>query len=234
MSMRTGHLVVPGVARQRGLSLIELMIGMVLGLIVISAVFNMYVGSTRSSQFSEGLQSMQENGRFGIGVLRRGFRLAGYSPGMPVAPLKIASSGVDTVVVQQLREYDCNGEKTTTSSGIAVNTYAFDAGRNEITCTGNSANARAMPIVEDVDGFRVLYGLDTDNDKVPERFVGWSADINPGQVSALRIALLVNSGKPIRSRNVSESHVLFDQEIDTEDRYARYVFTSTIKLRNRR
>ena len=43
--------------RQNGLTLIEMMIALVLGLILVSALINIYVGSTRSSNFTRGLQS---------------------------------------------------------------------------------------------------------------------------------------------------------------------------------
>jgi len=60
--------------RQSGLTLVELLIAMLLGLIVISAVVNTYIGSTRSARFSNGLAYIQENGRFGIITMQRGIR----------------------------------------------------------------------------------------------------------------------------------------------------------------
>ena len=89
--------------KQQGLSLVELMISMVLGLIVVSGLFNMYLGSNRSSQFSNGLQQMQENGRYGVSTLQKGFRLAGYSAGEIVEPIDIAASDDSTVVVKCVR-----------------------------------------------------------------------------------------------------------------------------------
>jgi len=225
------------VTRQRGLSLVELMIGLVLGLIVVSAVFNMYTGSARSSRFSEGLQTMQENGRYGVSVLQKGLRLAGYSPAKRIAPFDIAAGNETTLVVRMRQTYDCNGESTEDSGGIAVNTYQLNAARQQITCEGNSDKSRAMSIIEGVDGFRVLYGIDIDNDEVPERYVSYDESIDPFQVSALRFAILVNSGQPIRTRERTETHVLLDApEADTTmtDRLARDVFSSTVKLRNRR
>ena len=72
--------------KQAGLTLIEMMISLVLGLIIVSAVVNVYMGSTRSSRFTSGLSSMQENGRYGVSALQRGIRMAGYSPGRRIAP----------------------------------------------------------------------------------------------------------------------------------------------------
>lgn len=218
---------------QQGMSLIELMIGMVLGLIVVSAVFNMYTGSQRSSRFSEGLQAMQENGRYGVSVLQRGLRLAGFSPNARLAPLDIANGDANTIIVQAMQPFDCNGQSTAGTAGLAVNTYRLDAASQQITCQGNSAAATAMPVVEGVEAMRILYGLDDDGDDVPERYVPHAAGIDPGTVSALRFALLVNSGMPIRTRATNETHVLLDTEVASNDRVARNVFTGSVKLRNR-
>lgn len=223
-----------GAGRQRGLSLVELMIGMVLGMIVISGVYSMFTSSSRSSRFTDGLQMMQENGRYGVSVLQKGLRLAGYSPGTRIEPLDIAAGDATTLVVQMRQAYDCNGQDTAPMGGLAINTYQLDNAAGQITCTGNSAAAAAMPVVEGVDGLRVLYGIDSDDDDVPEQYIAYDAGINPFQVSSVRFAVLVNSGQPIRSHDHDETYVLLDQEIAINDRMARNVFSSTIKLRNRR
>jgi len=217
--------------KQSGYSLVELMIALVLGLIVISAVFNTYLGSTRSSRFTDGVQQMQENGRFGITTLQRGIRLAGYSELGDVDPFDIANSGPSKIVVRSQQALDCNGESTATTGGIAVNTYEHVPADDTIICTGNVGNTR-MPIVEGVEAMNILWGIDTDDNKVPERYVPYGAGIDSLEVIALRVALLVSSGEPIRSRASEEKHVLFNTEITTNDKIARNVFTSTILLRN--
>jgi len=222
---------------QQGLSLIELMIAMVLGLIVISGLFNMYLGSTRSSQFSNGLQQMQENGRYGISVLQRGIRMAGYSPESPLEPFDIGASNDTTLVAQMRQAYDCNGGSTMGTGGVAVNTYTLDTSskdplKHTLVCTGNSTGAAPMVLVEGVEEFRVLYGISTDEDKIPERYIPYSSTINPRQVVSISFALLVNSGNPIRTRPVTDNYTVLDKEVSRSDRVARSVFTSTVKLRN--
>ncbi len=79
--------------------------------------------------------------------------------------------------------------------------------------------------------------IDSDGDVFtdePQQYTPYAADINPDQVVALRFALLVNSGSPIRSRDVSDSFILLDEKYDRNDQWAREVFSSTVKLRNRR
>ena len=226
--------------RQRGLSLVEMMIGTVLGLIIVSAVFNVYSGTSRSSSFNEGLQVMQENGRVGISLLQRSFRIAGYSPvsaadEQQLAAFDIANSSDTSITIQSQQAYDCNGAETTTTDGIAVNTYALNTDTLQLTCTGNAGNTR-MPIIDGVEEFRVLYGVDEDGDpetSTPQRYVPYDSTLESSDIVALRFALLVNSGEPIRTRNVSETFVVLDKEIERTDRLAREVFSGTVMLRNR-
>ncbi len=219
--------------KQTGLSLIELMIALVLGLVVVSAVFNTYLGSSRSSRFSQGLQQIQENGRYGITTLQRGIRLAGYSPdGNIDEPFDIVNSSDTQLVVRLTDTHDCNGELTDTVDGIAINTYAHDDVNETITCMGN-VGLTPMPVVEGVEAMRFLWGIDADADGVPERYIPYDATISATEVVAMRVAILVGSGEPIRSRATAETHVLFDQEvISPEDKIARDVFSTTVLLRN--
>jgi len=220
--------------RQKGLSLIELMISMVLGLIVISALFNIFAGTKRSSEFSDGLMTMQENGRFGIATLQQSLRLAGFSSDSTTVlpPFDIAAGSESSIVVQKMASFDCNGISTAAVGGIAVNTYSFDEGNSIISCRGNSDKASDMTLIEGVDGFRVLYGMARLSTSDADRYVSYDESIDPALIKSIRVAILVNSMQPIRSRRVEETHIVLDEEIKKDDLFARNVFTTTILLRN--
>lgn len=229
--------------RQAGLSLIELMIAMVLGLIVVAAAFNAYMGTSRSAQFNSGLQALQENGRYGIGVMQQSLRLAGYSPNGLLVPLDVAAGSDTSLIVQVTEAFDCGGGDTATAAtpGVAINTYTFvppvggDVTSGYLSCTGN-VSGTPVRLVDNLEAFRVLYGLDSDFDEFrePERFVPWSAGIDPAEVVALRVALLANSAEPVRRRSAEETHVVLDSTVTTNDAFARHVYSSTIGLRNAR
>lgn len=67
-------------SRQRGLTLVELMIGIALGLIVILAVVYVFAGSRASYRHQESFSAVQESGRIALEVLARDIRMAG-NPG---------------------------------------------------------------------------------------------------------------------------------------------------------
>lgn len=66
--------------RQRGLTLVELMIGILLSLLILTAVVYVFAGSRASYRNQESLSAVQESGRIALEVLNRDIRMAG-NPG---------------------------------------------------------------------------------------------------------------------------------------------------------
>lgn len=77
-----------GAARMAGMTLIELMISMVIGLVVLSAVAMIFTSSNQAYRTTDGLGRVQENMQFGFEMMSRDIREAGGNPcdiGLPVA-----------------------------------------------------------------------------------------------------------------------------------------------------
>jgi len=69
---------VNGPRRMHGLSLIELMIAMMLGLIIMLGVIQVFAASRTSYAVTEGLSRVQENARFAMDSLERDLRMVGH------------------------------------------------------------------------------------------------------------------------------------------------------------
>ncbi|PSL15849.1 type IV pilus assembly protein PilW [Marinobacterium halophilum] len=69
--------------RQAGFSLIELMIGLTIGLFILMGVVMVYVSSTRSQAASEALARVQESGRFATYLMTKEVRQAGFKYACP-------------------------------------------------------------------------------------------------------------------------------------------------------
>ncbi|MBW8191882.1 PilW family protein [Neiella marina] len=83
--------------RQSGLSLIELMIAMLVGILMLSGILAVLSNNSVNLQLNEGLGSVQENGRFALARLTHSIRLAGsYNPQDPALDL----TGIDPTVEQ--------------------------------------------------------------------------------------------------------------------------------------
>jgi len=67
-----------GLRRQRGVTLVELMVALAIGLLVTVAMLKVYVDASGMYRFNEGLARVQENGRFALEFLRRDARVAGF------------------------------------------------------------------------------------------------------------------------------------------------------------
>ena len=60
---------------QRGFTLIELMISLVIGLLLSAAIVKIYVDTSQIYKFQNAVSEVQENGRFASAFLRRAARL---------------------------------------------------------------------------------------------------------------------------------------------------------------
>jgi type IV pilus assembly protein PilW len=63
---------------QRGISLVELMIAMVVGLILMNGIFNIFLSSKRAYRTTEELGRIQENARYALQTLTKDLRMTGY------------------------------------------------------------------------------------------------------------------------------------------------------------
>ncbi len=64
--------------KQQGLSLIELMIAMLVGLILIGGVLSIFISSRQSYGVNSGVARIQESGRFALSFITKPVRMAGY------------------------------------------------------------------------------------------------------------------------------------------------------------
>lgn len=67
------------VIRQRGLTLVELMVAMALGLVILIAVVYVFAGSRASHRHQESYSTVQESGRIALELMGRDLRMAGHT-----------------------------------------------------------------------------------------------------------------------------------------------------------
>ncbi len=63
---------------QRGMTLVELMVAMVVGLILLGGIYQIFTSSTTGYRENEQFARLQENARFAMEILSRDMRMAGY------------------------------------------------------------------------------------------------------------------------------------------------------------
>ena len=239
---------------QQGVTLVELMVSMLVGVVLLSGVVAVYMGSKQSYGARGGMSALQENGRIAIKRLQRGVLGAGYPKNSGIEPI-ISDAGQvtaasnltvsadnangDTLTVSFMPfgmafNEDCLGQGGTVNGRI-INNYFVQNG--QLMCRG-SGNRRAQPIAEAVDNMQVLYGLDTDNDGFVDQYKK-AGDVGSWlNVVSIQVALLINSVDNVKdvtpgAGNEDQFNLLGQNHIAPNDRLARRVFTTTIPLRNR-
>lgn len=99
---------------QLGLSIVELMVAMALGLLLMTGVIQVFLSSRQTYAANEAMGRLQENGRFALEFIARSARLAGYTEpvfegGKPLALVRPSCTGLPGTIPTDL----C------TSAGIA-------------------------------------------------------------------------------------------------------------------
>ena len=175
--------------RQQGLSLIELMIAMVLGLLLIGGALQMMLTSQTIHQTTDTLSRIQENGRFALSFLTKSTRMAGYNSNEDeVTEGKVFWDGAcDTsdpctsngagnasdqigVLLDPSNDSDCIGNDVIGGKDkVIVNVYSIDDSPNNnqinsLYCQGfdpvtNLSYGDKQPLVDGVENMQILYGV---------------------------------------------------------------------------
>lgn len=178
---------------QQGLGLIELMIGMTIGLIILVALGYFFLGSSQANRTHNDISRMQESGRYALEILGSAIRQAGYRAdadaafaGVSLAGTNAASPTPDTITVQfdaqEGGEADCTGANI--AAGALV-TYAFAVNANrELTCNGGV-------LVDNIEDMQITYGIDTGKNGVIDLYTATPNAAQLLEASAVRVSLVV-------------------------------------------
>lgn len=81
-------------SRQRGMSLVELMVWITVSLIIVAVIGSIYLNTKQVSRVNDSISRLQENGRFVMHLLDRDLRMAGFRgcSGGTIAPVNVLSS----------------------------------------------------------------------------------------------------------------------------------------------
>jgi type IV pilus assembly protein PilW len=212
--------------RDRGFSLIELMIAMAIGLLLTLLVARLFVGSRDINRTTDDMSRMQENIRSAYQLLTRSVRHAGYrsdpaaDPALLFTGSNIELTGTngngtasDTISIAfqgsglgagpgDSTVVDCIGRPF--DQGVTVvNTFSIGPGQNgnpALLCTSNLTPVMTAEVVPDVSNMQILYGEDTgtglNRDYTPNYFVPINSVTNLANVQSVRIALLFRTANP--------------------------------------
>jgi type IV pilus assembly protein PilW len=195
---------------QRGLTLVELMIALGLGLLLVAGVGAVYLGSSQTYRVSQDGARIQESGRYALDVIGRSLRQAGYLnvPSNPAAAMPTfsgtlitgtngSSSAPDVVTTQRQwvsGDRSCDGDST--GPGFVQDSFKIDTANAELQCDGVIAASpptpgTGQPLLSGVEDLQILYGIDTNSDQAADRYT--EAPTNWTQVITARVCVLIRS-----------------------------------------
>lgn len=110
--------------RQRGLSLVELIVAMVLGLLVVGGVLLAYLGSGVSSRQLRALAEMTQDAQMALSLMGRDIQMAGF-----VEPASVTGGATPTVTPRLAFRpvFGCDGEFADPNAGFQVSTCSATA-----------------------------------------------------------------------------------------------------------
>jgi type IV pilus assembly protein PilW len=207
-----------GGAAGRGVTLVELLVAMVIGLLLTVVVAQLFLGSRQSFATTDDLSRMQENIRYSQQVLNRTVHLSGYKskpnsvtsaifdgagnpaiigsngsgvePGTDEITVRYQGSG-DGAGAADWSIQDCLGNPV--DAGVmSRNTFGIGPGANGAPALRCSTDGGAtwVELAPNVENMQIVYGEDTDTDLVANRLVPANQVTNWGNVVGVRIALL--------------------------------------------
>ncbi len=113
--------------RQAGLTLIELMIGLMIGLIVIGAVLYVFLGSRLTYKYNDAMGRIQENGRIAIDMISQDLRMTGFIGCRRLwAHLPAANTG--SIAARSI--HFSGAFNTAIEAGVGLPAGSLDLGRN--------------------------------------------------------------------------------------------------------
>lgn len=135
------------IGRQRGMSLVELMVAMTIGLIITVVIANLFLGTKETYRTQDDLSRIQENLRFAFQVVGRTVRLAGYRAdwNRTVDQVFLGSSPIDGT----------NGTGANGSDVLIVRFQGSGTGASSANCLASNSCGGADGRVLDCLGNRV-------------------------------------------------------------------------------
>ena len=220
--------------RQRGFSMVEILVALLLSLILTTGIIQLFIGSKQTYRFHDALSRLQENGRFAIESMAADIRMAGYpnNPSTAVETNGTDGNGNDDITVR----WSDNGAQTRVYS-IGPGTGpapACPAAANSLRLNRN--NGGNQELIEGVQAMQILYGVCT-NGVVNPPYVNAAGvgAANWANVCSVRIHLLLVS---MENNVVTQPQTVFFpadtvNTIVPADRCLRQAFSTTVAIRNR-
>lgn len=238
---------------QRGFTLVELMVALLIGVFLTGGVLALFAGTKQSYRINEGVSRVQESGRFAIEYLSRDLRQAGFMElgatlpssfvmgwnGASSAPTGATAAGV-AAYTPQTDAFSLSYIQPLNSAVTHTIVYYIAPGQSGAPGLFRKEDSSAsQELLEGVYDMQIRYGLDTTTpaDGQLDSYADASGVTDWTRVVAVRLDLLLGSSESnLVDAPMSLPYALNGGTFFTAasgDRRLYQMFSTTVALRNR-
>lgn len=238
---------------QSGMSIVELMVGMLIALFLIGGLIQVFLGNREAFRTQQNLQRLQENARAAANNLAAVVANAGFHADprdeadviFPASNRAIEGTGdgsgsADSITVRyqndgSLRDCLGNADGSPGAPVMVTNQYSVDASGSLLCQATNGAVTQTQPLLDGVDAMVVRYGVDSDgNDSVDQYlFASQVAAGDWDRVKTVAVSLVLRSEENVLPEAISTTYDLLGTSLTFNDRNARRVVTRVIAINSR-
>jgi type IV pilus assembly protein PilW len=238
---------------QRGISAVEILVGLALGLALLVGVASLVVGSRQTSRVERNLIEMQATGRAAIGLMSREIRKAGFRNNREfvlkdIFPAAAAPFTTATAVVaaqnagtELLIRYqgggdgwtaDCLGNATPDGHDL-WETLWLQGGALRCRARNLTLNTdQTLALIPSIEAMALTYGIDNDADGFADGYVAAAAVVDWSRVVSVNVQVRVLSSEDSLA-DAPQPFVGFDGvAVTPNDRRLRRNYSTVVALRN--
>lgn len=208
---------------QTGLTLLELMVAMAIGVFLLAGLIQIFINTKKSFNVQDAVARIEENSRFSLETLGRNIRLAGYrtdpwqnasiafpnttatlfnnNPGQIISGTDGGTQS-DQINIQYHgseggRMLDCAGESVEEDELVEL---SFSLDGSELKCISTIYQTPPPTVIvsdeiiaDNIINMQIVYGEDSTNDGTANKYIDASSVSNWNNVISIKIGLVVSS-----------------------------------------
>ncbi|MGD9344150.1 MAG: PilW family protein [Desulfuromonadales bacterium] len=240
-----------------GMSLLELLIAVTLSILLLLGIVQITSAAASSTRLQRNQAQLQENARLAVMIISRHVREAGFNPEpwLPKTDLSALTDdnaddlpgGSDRLSVRNWSDLNCFDNRNPIldaqeKPAFHIREVIFDLNTSKNltwqcrygpTPSEMVTQVRRQGLVENVESFQLLYGEDTNQDRVIDRWVNAGQWGSPRQILGMRIGLLLVSEDEVTEKTSRQYRVLHTMSAARTDGRLRRVYEFAAAIRSR-
>ncbi len=240
---------------EAGFSMVEILVGLALGLVLVSGVSSLVVGSRQTGRAERNLLEMQATGRFATEMLAREIRKAGYrgnrerslqdifaataAPFLSAGGVVAGGAAGDEITVR-FQGLDNSGTGLVDCLGNSVDPHndvwqTLSLVSGELRCRTRNltiSSDQTVALVSQIEALLFTFGVDADGDGYADAYRAAAAVTDWSRVASVNVQLRVVSGES-GVADAPQAYLDFDgQPVTPSDRRLRRTYATVVALRN--